>query len=86
LELHFRRDHRVRFPARGETPAKRHPLSWCLFGFLTATGWIVQEAQGAREGSWCLGVTAGFCFLIALVSYLRFSDDWRRSWARERFF
>jgi hypothetical protein len=69
------------YPALGESPAKPHPLSWCLFGFLTATGWVAQVAQGAQEGSWCLGVTAGFCFLIALISYVRFSNDWRRSWA-----
>ena len=69
------------FPAQGHSPAKPHPLSWVLFGFLTATGWVVQEAQGAQEGSWCLGVTAGFCFLIAGVSFWRFREDWRRSWA-----
>lgn len=60
---------------------KPPPLSWMMFGFLTGTGWLIQVAGGGGAGSWCLGVTAAFCFVIAAVSYLRYRqkfgwDDW----------
>ena len=56
---------------------KPHPLSWVMFGFLTLTGWMVQAANGAQAGSWCLGVTGAFCFVIAAVSYVKYRSEWR---------
>jgi hypothetical protein len=62
------------YPQAGYPTVKPEPLTWALFGFLTSAGWIVQQAQGGAAGSWCLGVTALACFVIALWSYLKF--DW----------
>jgi hypothetical protein len=59
-----------------------HPLSWVLFGFLTGTGWLIQVARGAQAGSWTLGVTAAFCFLIAGLSYLKYKQQFKwNEWA-----
>jgi hypothetical protein len=60
------------YPPPGKTAVRPEPLTWVLFGFLTATGWIIQVAQGADAGSWCLGVTWIACFLIAGWSYFKF--------------
>jgi hypothetical protein len=60
------------YPPPGRATVKPEPLTWVLFGFLTATGWLVQVAQGAAAGSWCLGITAFACFAIAIWSYLKF--------------
>ncbi len=60
-----------------ERQIKPHPLSWVMFGFLTMTGWLIQEANGGQAGSWCLGVTAAFCFVIAGVSYFKYRSEWR---------
>ena len=60
---------------RDQAPDKQikpHPLSWGLFGFLTATGWLVQVAMNGQAGSWTLGVTAAFCFLIAALSFFKY--------------
>jgi len=67
------------YPPDGTPPVKPEPISWTLFGILTAAGWVVQVAQGAGAGSWCLGITAGACFIIAGWSYLKFS------WTFDRF-
>jgi hypothetical protein len=67
------------YPGRGQQPVKPEPLSWTFFGFLTASGWIVQVAQGAQAGSWCLGVTAVACFVIAGWSYFKFTWQFGRS-------
>ena len=61
------------FPPPGKTPVKPEPLTWVLFGFLTATGWIIQVAQDADLGSWCLGITWVACFVIAGTSYFTFA-------------
>jgi hypothetical protein len=60
------------YPPPGGTPAKPEPLTWVLFGFLTGTGWLIQVAQGAQAGSWCLGISAFACFIIAGWSFLKF--------------
>jgi hypothetical protein len=60
------------FPQGNRAPIRPQPLSWIGFGFLTAAGWIIQSAQGARAGGWCLGVTAGACFVIGFLSHFRF--------------
>lgn len=62
------------YPQPGHPIVKPEPLAWALFGFLTGAGWIVQHAQGGAAGSWCLGVTALACFVIAIWSYCKF--DW----------
>ncbi|MCL4391859.1 hypothetical protein M1413_00800 [Patescibacteria group bacterium] len=66
---------------RTTEPKKRikpHPLSWALFGFLTATGWLIQKSQDGQAGSWCLGVTALFCFVIAGISFWKY--PWKFEW------
>src|SRR5262245_3381378 len=45
-----------------------HPMSWLLFGLLSATGYLVQKDQGAGAGSWVMGVMTIICFLLAGVS------------------
>ena len=48
-----------------------HPLSWFLFGILSATGTWVQRDQGARAGSWVLFAMTILCFVLAAVSVAR---------------
>lgn len=48
-----------------------HPLSWFLFGILSATGYWVQRDQGARAGSWTLLAMTFICFLLAGLSLAR---------------
>ena len=64
------------FPPPGGTAVKPEPLSWAMFGFLTATGGIVQIAQGANAGSWCLVLTTASCFIIAVWSYGKWGSEW----------
>src|SRR5208337_5318155 len=47
---------------RGEI--RPHPLSWFLFGTLSATGYWVQREQGAQQGSWTLMAMTIICFLF----------------------
>lgn len=65
------------YPPTGRPAVKPEPLSWILFGFLTATGAIVQIEQGANTGSWCLVTTAAACFVIAGWSYLMWRHEWK---------
>jgi hypothetical protein len=59
-----------------------HPLSWSLFGVLSAIGYWVQRDEGARAGSWALLAMIVFCFLLAAAGFAwgerRFP---RREWA-----
>ena len=48
-----------------------HPLSWFLFGILSATGYWVQRDQGARQGSWTLLAMAIICFVFVATSVAR---------------
>jgi len=45
-----------------------HPLSWVLFGLLSATGYLVQRDEGAGAGSWVMGVMTIICFLLCGIS------------------
>jgi len=54
---------------RGE--ARPHPLSWLIFGILTATAYLVQRDEAAGPGSWVMGVTAIVCLLLCLMSFWR---------------
>jgi hypothetical protein len=54
---------------RGE--ARPHPLSWLIFGILTATAYLVQRDEAAGAGSWVMGITAIVCLLLCLMSFLR---------------
>lgn len=62
-----------------------HPIAWLGFGLLTGLGWIVQLLEGAGAGSWVMGGTAIFCFLIAFLSWYktrkRKSTSDRYDWA-----
>jgi len=59
-----------------------HPLSWFLFGALSATGYWVQRDQGAHQGSWTLLAMTIICFLFVAVSVLRGERSFsRREWA-----
>lgn len=54
-----------------------HPLAWAGFGFLTGVGYLVQAKKGAAAGGWVMGVTALFCFAVALMS--QYKKRWRIS-------
>ena len=65
---------------RGEV--RPHPLSWFLFGILSATGYWVQRDEGARQGSWTLLAMTIICFLFVAVSVARGERSFSRTeWA-----
>ncbi len=49
--------------------ARPHPLSWLIFGVLSATGFLIQLDQSAGAGSWVMGVTATVCFMLCLIGF-----------------
>jgi hypothetical protein len=49
--------------------ARPHPLSWLIFGVLSATGFLIQFDQGAGAGSWVMGVTAAVCFMLCVIGF-----------------
>jgi hypothetical protein len=55
--------------ARGDV--RPHPLSWFLFGILSATGYWVQRDQGAHQGSWTLLAMTIICFVFVAASVAR---------------
>lgn len=57
--------------------SKPHPIAWIGFGLLTGIGYLVQCQEGAGAGSWVMGLTAIFCFLIAGMSQYRVK--WQKS-------
>jgi Ca2+/Na+ antiporter len=66
--------------ARGEI--RPHPLSWLIFGTLTATGYWIQRDQGAGAGSWVMGATAVICFVLCIASFAMGERKYsRRDWA-----
>ena len=44
-----------------------HPLSWALFGVLSGTGFLVQRAEGALQGSWALLAMTAICLILAAL-------------------
>jgi|HubBroStandDraft_6_1064221.scaffolds.fasta_scaffold1124428_1 hypothetical protein len=65
---------------RGEV--RPHPLSWFLFGILSATGYWVQRDQGANQGSWTLLAMTIICFIFVAVSVARGERSFsRQEWA-----
>ncbi len=65
---------------RGEV--RPHPLSWFLFGVLSATGYWVQRDQGAHQGSWTLLAMTIICFLFVAASVARGERSFsREEWA-----
>jgi cadmium resistance protein CadD (predicted permease) len=59
-----------------------HPLSWFLFGILSATGYWVQRDQGAGAGGWVLMTMTILCFLLAGLSFAKGERRFpRREWA-----
>jgi hypothetical protein len=59
-----------------------HPLSWFLFGILSATGYWVQRDQGANQGSWTLLAMTMICFIFVAVSVARGERSFsRQEWA-----
>ncbi len=48
-----------------------HPLSWFLFGILSATGYWVQRDEGAHQGSWTLLAMTIICFVFVAASVAR---------------
>jgi disulfide bond formation protein DsbB len=48
-----------------------HPLSWFVFGLLSATGYWIQRDAGARQGSWTLLAMTVICFLFVAASLAR---------------
>ncbi len=57
--------------------SKPHPIAWIGFGLLTGIGYLVQYQEGAGAGSWVMGLTAIFCFLIAGMS--QYKVRWQKS-------
>jgi hypothetical protein len=57
--------------------SKPHPIAWIGFGLLTGIGYLVQYHEGAGAGSWVMGLTAIFCFLIAGMS--QYKVRWQKS-------
>ena len=49
--------------------ARPHPLSWLIFGVLSATGFLIQLDQSAGAGSWVMGVTAAVFFMLCLIGF-----------------
>ncbi len=62
--------------ARSED-VRPHPFSWFLWGFVTAVVYLVQITQRGGPGSWVVGFTAIFCFLIGTLSLVK--HRWRFS-------
>ena len=54
-----------------------HPIAWFGFGFLTGIGYLVQWQEGAGTGSWVMGLTAVFCFLVGGMS--QYKKHWHVS-------
>ncbi len=48
-----------------------HPLSWFLFGILSARGYWVQRDEGAHQGSWTLLAMTIICFVFVAASVAR---------------
>jgi hypothetical protein len=57
-----------------EGKSEPHPIAWFGFGLLTGVGYLVQWQKGAGAGSWVMGVTAIFCFLVGGMS------QYKRRW------
>ena len=47
------------------------PIAWIGFGLCTGVGYLVQFYAGVRAGSWTMGVTAFFCFIVGGASILK---------------
>jgi len=59
-----------------------HPLSWTLFGILSGTGFLVQRAEGALQGSWALLAMTAICLMLAALGAWRGERRFpRREWA-----
>jgi hypothetical protein len=59
-----------------------HPLSWFLFGVLSATGYWVQRDEGAHQGSWTLLTMTIICFVFVVASLARGERNFsRQEWA-----
>jgi hypothetical protein len=59
-----------------------HPLSWFLFGVLSATGYWVQRDEGAHQGSWTLLAMTIICFVFVVASLARGERSFsRQEWA-----
>jgi hypothetical protein len=59
-----------------------HPLSWFLFGVLSATGYWVQRDEGAHQGSWTLLAMTIICFVFVAASLARGERSFsRQEWA-----
>ncbi len=52
-----------------------HPIAWFGFGLLTGVGYLVQIQEGAASGSWVMGFTSIFCFLVGGLSM--YKKRWR---------
>src|ERR1035437_2613885 len=47
------------------------PIAWIGFGLCTGVGYLVQFYAGVGAGSWTMGVTAFFCFIVGGASMLK---------------
>lgn len=58
-----------------------HPLSWLLWGFVTAVAALAQWAKGAGPGYWVTAFTAIACFIIGTLTLTKYKHrfslfDW----------
>ena len=60
----------------GSKPSRPNPIAWIGFGFLTGVGYFAAAQKGAASGSWVMGQTSVFCFIVACVSYFKHKDWW----------
>jgi hypothetical protein len=59
-----------------------HPLSFLLFGILSAIGYWVQRVENAGAGSWTLAAMTAVCFSLAILSVIRGERHFSRNeWA-----
>jgi len=49
-----------------------HPYSWLLWFLVTAVAFVVQRTRGGGPGSWVTGATAAVCFVISILSFIKY--------------
>ena len=55
-----------------------HPLSWLLWGFVTAVATLAQWAKGAGPGYWVTAFTTVACFIIGALTLTKHKHQFSR--------
>jgi hypothetical protein len=61
-----------------EEGIRPHPLSWLLWGFVTAVATVAQWAKGAGPGYWVTAFTAIACFIIGVLTLRKYKHQFSR--------